>query len=79
MADDELHRPGTPCWVILATPDAERTGLFYAACAREWDTDICGCPLCRRQAVDPDELDLPLPRPGEPAGRVSTVVVGIDL
>ena len=30
MADDELHRPGTPCWVILATPDAERTGLFYA-------------------------------------------------
>src|SRR5258708_39948153 len=30
MADDVLHRPGTPCWVILATPDAERTGPFYA-------------------------------------------------
>ena len=31
MADDEaLHRPGTPCWVVLVTPDAGRTGPFYA-------------------------------------------------
>jgi hypothetical protein len=31
MADDKLlHRPGTPCWVVLATPDSERTGPFYA-------------------------------------------------
>ncbi|HKN91788.1 MAG TPA: VOC family protein [Acidimicrobiia bacterium] len=28
---DALHRPGTPCWVVLATPDAGRTGPFYAA------------------------------------------------
>jgi len=25
-----IHRPGTPCWVVLATPDAGRTGPFYA-------------------------------------------------
>jgi predicted enzyme related to lactoylglutathione lyase len=31
MADDDaLHRPGTPCWVVLVTPDAARTGPFYA-------------------------------------------------
>ena len=31
MADDDaLHRPGTPCWVVLVTPDADRTGPFYA-------------------------------------------------
>ena len=24
------HRPGTPCWVILVTPDQDRTGAFYA-------------------------------------------------
>jgi uncharacterized protein len=30
MADDAaLHRPGTPCWVVLATPDADRTSPFY--------------------------------------------------
>ena len=26
----EAHRPGTPCWVVLVTPDTERTGSFYA-------------------------------------------------
>ena len=27
MADDHaLHRPGTPCWVVLVTPDVGRTG-----------------------------------------------------
>ncbi len=31
MADDHaLHRPGTPCWVVLVTPDVGRTGPFYA-------------------------------------------------
>jgi len=31
MADDAvLHRSGTPCWVVLVTPDAGRTGPFYA-------------------------------------------------
>ena len=32
MADDTaaLHRAGTPCWVVLVTPDADRTGRFYA-------------------------------------------------
>ena len=31
MAEDGArHRPGTPCWVILVTPDAGRTGSFYA-------------------------------------------------
>ena len=31
MADDHaLHRPGTACWVVLVTPDAGRTGPFYA-------------------------------------------------
>ncbi len=31
MADKvALHRPGTPCWVVLVTPDADRTGPFYA-------------------------------------------------
>jgi uncharacterized protein len=31
MADDvALHPPGTPCWVVLVTPDADRTGPFYA-------------------------------------------------
>ena len=31
MADRAaLHRPGTPCWVVLVTPDADRTGPFYA-------------------------------------------------
>jgi len=30
VADDDLHRPGTPCWVVLVTPDAARTGPFYA-------------------------------------------------
>ena len=31
MADDTArHRPGTPCWVILVTPDPDRTGPFYA-------------------------------------------------
>jgi predicted enzyme related to lactoylglutathione lyase len=30
MADDAaLYRPGTPCWVVLATPDGERTSPFY--------------------------------------------------
>jgi len=24
------HRSGTPCWVVLVTPDADRTGSFYA-------------------------------------------------
>jgi uncharacterized protein len=31
MADDiERHRAGTPCWVVLVTPDTGRTGSFYA-------------------------------------------------
>ena len=31
MADDTArHRPGTPCWVILVTPDPASTGTFYA-------------------------------------------------
>jgi len=31
MADDRsAHRPGMPCWVVLATPDTGRTGSFYA-------------------------------------------------
>lgn len=30
MADRTLHRAGTPCWVVLVTPDAGRTGPFYA-------------------------------------------------
>jgi len=31
MGDDAVrHRPGTPCWVILVTPDPDRTGSFYA-------------------------------------------------
>lgn len=31
MADDTARRrPGTPCWVILVTPDPDRTGPFYA-------------------------------------------------
>lgn len=31
MADvTARHRPGTPCWVVLVTPDTSRTGPFYA-------------------------------------------------
>jgi len=31
MAEDTArHRPGTPCWVVLVTPDPGRTGEFYA-------------------------------------------------
>jgi len=31
MAEDPVRRrPGTPCWVILVTPDPGRTGPFYA-------------------------------------------------
>jgi len=31
MAPDIVrHRPGTPCWVVLVTPDTARTGAFYA-------------------------------------------------
>jgi predicted enzyme related to lactoylglutathione lyase len=31
MADDAaLHPPGTPCWVVLVTPDAAGTAPFYA-------------------------------------------------
>jgi predicted enzyme related to lactoylglutathione lyase len=31
MAEDIAgRRPGTPCWVILVTPDPGRTGSFYA-------------------------------------------------
>jgi predicted enzyme related to lactoylglutathione lyase len=31
MLDDTArHRPGTPCWVVLVTPDTGRTGPFYA-------------------------------------------------
>jgi hypothetical protein len=56
---------GLPAEAYVGRPHP-RSGLFYAACAREWDTDICGCPLCQRQAVDPDELGQHLPRPGEP-------------
>ena len=29
-ADIGRHRPGTPCWVVLVTPDSGRTGPFYA-------------------------------------------------
>ncbi len=28
--DTARHRPGTPCWAILVTPDPGRTGPFYA-------------------------------------------------
>ena len=31
MAEDTArHRPGTPCWVVVVTPDPGRTGEFYA-------------------------------------------------
>ncbi len=31
MAEDTRgHRPGTPCWVVLVTPDIGGTGAFYA-------------------------------------------------
>src|SRR5688572_27974465 len=30
MTDRTLHRAGTPCWVVLVTPDAGRTSRFYA-------------------------------------------------
>ena len=31
MADDfARHRAGTPCWVVLVTPDTTRTGAFYS-------------------------------------------------
>ena len=31
MADDIARHPaGTPCWVVLVTPDTSRTGPFYA-------------------------------------------------
>ncbi len=31
MAEDTArHRPGTPCWAVLVTPDPSRTGSFYA-------------------------------------------------
>ena len=29
-ADTDRHRPGTPCWVVLVTPDTGRTGAFYS-------------------------------------------------
>ncbi len=28
--DTGAHRAGTPCWVVLVTPDTDRTGPFYA-------------------------------------------------
>jgi predicted enzyme related to lactoylglutathione lyase len=30
VTDIERHRAGTPCWVVLVTPDTGRTGSFYA-------------------------------------------------
>jgi uncharacterized protein len=48
--DTDRHRPGTPCWVVLVTPDTGRTGGFYADLfgwsapepGAEFDTVACG-------------------------------------
>jgi hypothetical protein len=26
---------------------ANAAGLYYAACSRDYDEEICGCPICR--------------------------------
>lgn len=43
MPDDTAagHRPGTPCWVILVTPDPGRTGPFYAGLFG-WSASLSG-------------------------------------
>jgi hypothetical protein len=37
----------------IGRPNAN--GLFYAACSRSYDVDICGCPICRRAAHHGDQ------------------------
>jgi hypothetical protein len=31
---------------------ANAAGLFYAACSRDYDEEICGCPICQATAQD---------------------------
>jgi len=75
MADDTvLHRPGTPCWVVLATPDAERTGPFYAGLFG-WSAPPAGVfatIACEGQEV---AAVLPLPPEAAEAGAASRWLV----
>jgi hypothetical protein len=34
----------------IGTPNA--AGLFYAACSRDYDEEICGCPVCQQAAQE---------------------------
>src|SRR5262245_8074324 len=69
-----LHRPGTPCWVVLATPDAERTAPFYSGLFG-WTAPPSGgfatiaCRGCEVAAV------LPLPPEAVEAGAASRWLV----
>jgi hypothetical protein len=59
--DSAVHLP-RPCPSREATArDAENVahigrrnsaGLFYAACSRDYDEEICGCPICQQAARD---------------------------
>jgi hypothetical protein len=77
MADESsvLHRPGTPCWVVLATPDAARTGPFYAglfgwsAPAGDGGFDTVECDGREVAGV------LPLPAEAAEAGAASRWIV----
>jgi hypothetical protein len=75
MADDVvLHKPGTPCWVVLATPDTERTGPFYAGLFG-WSAppaDVFATVSCEGQDV---AAVLPLPPEAVEAGAASRWLV----
>jgi hypothetical protein len=34
----------------IGAPNA--AGLFYAACSRAYNEEICGCPICQSAAQD---------------------------
>ncbi|HYH48040.1 MAG TPA: VOC family protein [Acidimicrobiia bacterium] len=67
MADEiERHRAGTPCWVVLVTPDTGRTGSFYAGLfgwsiperGENFDTVDCrGRDVAGALQVPPDDAD----------------------
>jgi hypothetical protein len=67
MADDiTRHRAGTPCWVVLVTPDTSRTGPFYAGLfgwsvpepEAGFDTIDCrGSDVAGALQLAPDEAD----------------------
>ena len=53
----EAHEPSVPADATrdiaehaLHIGKRNAAGLFYAACSRDYDEEICGCPICQRAA-----------------------------